>query len=59
MEQESLSPDEIKALKELAKNLMAMSRSKRILTTGILWLAGVVAALVLLWDNIGSHIQWK
>ena len=55
---EHLSQDEIRALKELAQNLMAMGRVKKLLTMTLLWLSGIVTAGVVLW-NVASHLGGK
>lgn len=53
-ETKKLSEDEVALLKELARNLSAMDRVKRIATSALLWLAGIVGAGVLLWDTFFS-----
>jgi hypothetical protein len=55
---EQLSEQEIAALKELAQNLMAMGRARRLVTSALLWLAGIVAASFLIWDRILSQLKW-
>jgi hypothetical protein len=57
-DQENLTKEEVKALKELAQNLMAMGRVKRAGTAILLWLAAIVGASWLLWDKVLSHIRW-
>lgn len=54
---ENLTSEEVKALKELAQNLMAAGRVKRLFTTALLWLASLVGASLLLWQGI-SNIKW-
>lgn len=58
MEKESLTPEEMKVLKELADNLMAMGRVKRVATTTVLWLAGVIIAGFVIWDKFLVNIHW-
>lgn len=55
----NLSQDEVKMLKELADNLMAMGRVRRVLTTTLLWLAGIIGAMYLIWDKLVSHVKWN
>ena len=57
MNEENLTPTEVKALKELAQDLMAMGRVRRKMTTALLWLAGIVGASWLLWDKVFSQIK--
>lgn len=49
-ESQQLTPEEITALRELAQNLMAAGRVKRVLTGWLLWLASVIGAGYLVWD---------
>lgn len=47
---DELTPEEQKTLREFLQNLMAMGRARRLLTTGLLWLAGIVGAVLVIWD---------
>lgn len=58
MIKEPLSEEETKALKELAKNLMAMGRVKRVVTTTLLWFSGIVVAAFVIWDKFLVNIHW-
>ena len=55
---ETLTLDEVKVLKELADNLMAMGRVKRVATTTVLWFAGVIVAGFVIWDKFLVNIHW-
>lgn len=53
---EQLSQEEILALKELAKNLIAMNRLQRVLKAVLLWGAAIVGSGYLIWDKLISKI---
>lgn len=53
---EELSEEERKALKELAQNLMAMSRVGRFFKIGLLWFSGILVASWIVWDKFLTHI---
>lgn len=55
---EPLTDEEVAALKELAQNFIAMGRVRKIFTTALLWLSGVVAAGLVLW-NAASQFWGK
>lgn len=58
MEEEPLTNNEVKALKELAQNLMAMGRVERVITTSLLWFSGILVAGFVIWDKFLVNIHW-
>ena len=51
-EDQNLTPDEIKALKEFAQDIMAAGRIKRKLTGWLLWAASSIGAGYIVWEFI-------
>lgn len=58
MDPERLNQEEIKALKKLANDLMAMGTVRRMITTGILWLSGIVIAGTVLYNAASNLFNW-
>lgn len=59
MDDEPLTNDEVRTLKEFAKDIAAMGRVRRYLTAALLWVAGVLVAGWVIWDKFISHIKWN
>lgn len=55
-ENEPLTEEEIKTLKEFAKNIQASGRVAAFLKMGLIWISSIVVAWLVIWENGIKHL---